>query len=487
MKQMRDVILDFLNDRCGTVAPASLYDAVDVARDWWRGRYEPFHVFTEARHGGGVIRREMYKMGMAKKICEDWAAVLVNDRTTVRTDCGEIDRVLFGDRYGIGGILTQGNFYGKLNALTEQVFALGTGAVTAHFFGAAYDAQKNLIRASGIGFNFLLADQIFPLQCENGEIVSCAFVGSDTRFSVSAGVGEERLPSVFVTLHRKEYAGDGSFRYRVDNYLLRADGKEMPLPEDIVSYFYVPRPLFSILKPNFVPTDPICVQWGMGESIFASAYDNLRGVDLAYNNFCRDLYLGGKKVFMNQSLVRDDGYGRRVAPDDVAQQLFVTVGDGDLSSDTMIVEHNPQLRAEENCMAVQAQLDYLSFKVGFGTRHYRFSGDKVVTATQYAGEKQEMLQYAMKHYLHMENFLRMLVELSYWFAVVLCEQALPSLGTVCVDFDDSFFVDPTAERARDLSEVHAGLMAPWEYRVRYYGEHPDTAKAMIAEIGHPGT
>lgn len=227
--------------------------------------------------------------------------------------------------------------------------------------------------------------------------------------------------------------------------------------------------------------------FGMGASVFACAEDNLRGVDLAYNNFCRDLYLGGKKVFMNQSLVAEDKFGNRVAPDDVAQQLFMTVGDGDLSAEAMIVEHNPALRTEENCAALQAQLDYLSFKVGFGARHYRFSGDRVVTATQYAGERQEMFRWAAKHYLHMEHFLGALAAMGRAFCVTLRGMALPPLGAVHVDFDDSFFVDPAAERARDLAEVQAGLMAPWEFRVRYYGESEAAAREMIATIGGSGT
>ena len=160
----------------------------------------------------------------------------------------------------------------------------------------------------------------------------------------------------------------------------------------------------------------------------------------------------------------------------------MTVGDGDLSADTMIVEHNPELRAAENCTALQAQLDYLSFKVGFGTRHYRFSGDRVVTATQYAGERQEMFRQASKHYLHMEQFLRELVWMAYRFASGLAQMTLPAPEAITVDFDDSFFIDPAAERQRDLAEVQAGLMAPWEYRMKYYGESEETAKETLAAV-----
>ncbi len=49
-------------------------------------------------------------------------------------------------------------------------------------------------------------------------------------------------------------------------------------------------------------------------------------------------------------------------------------------------------------------------------------------------------------------------------------------------FDQSPLIDENAERLRDLQEVKDGLMAAWEYRVKWYGETEETAKAMIKEI-----
>lgn len=102
-------------------------------------------------------------------------------------------------------------------------------------------------------------------------------------------------------------------------------------------------------------------------SVFADAEDALRGVDLAYNNFCRDFALGGKKVFFNDSMVLPDSQrNQRYTPDDLMQQLFYRVGEKLPSDQQMIVEHNPALRVAENREGLQAQLDYLSMKCGMG-------------------------------------------------------------------------------------------------------------------------
>ncbi len=503
---MIDPILEFLEERYGYAPPPRLYTPISEARAWWGGTWDPFHMTTEHHAGLAPRRREMYKMGMAKKICEDWATVLCNDKTRITTGDAALDRVLFGGDGGQDGVLTQGRFRGRLHAFTEQVFALGTGAAVVTPAGAEYDDGDMLVRAEGMAVDFLPADQIVPLQIENGEIVSCAFLGAPLIGMTDSGDGDfpddawdgsdadadawdedfepdDTPPAMLLSVHCR----CGTGMWSVTNYALDESYRMTALPYGIKPFFFTACPLFAILTPNSQPTDPLAAAHGMGESIFACAYDNLKGVDLAYNNFCRDLYLGGKKVFMNRELIGEDRFGNRVAPDDVAQQLFMTVGDGDLAADTMIVEHNPALRAAENCTALQAQLDYLSFKVGFGTRHYRFADDRVVTATQYAGERQEMFRNASRHYLHMEQFLRTLARIAWYIAHDLHAAALPD-GTaepvrITVDFDDSFFIDPAAERARDLSEVHAGILAPWEYRVRHYGDTEAHART-ITELLH---
>ena len=60
-------------------------------------------------------------------------------------------------------------------------------------------------------------------------------------------------------------------------------------------------------------------------------------------------------------------------------------------------EYNPDLRTEQNGKAVQDALDYFSFKCGLGTRRYRFEASGVKTATEYTGDRQDMVQHANRH------------------------------------------------------------------------------------------
>jgi A118 family predicted phage portal protein len=148
----------------------------------------------------------------------------------------------------------------------------------------------------------------------------------------------------------------------------------------------------------------------------------------------------------------------------------------------LIAEHNPDLRVEDNTNGIQAQLDYLSFKVGFGTKHYQFNSGSIVTATQYTGDKQDLIQNAHKHFIKVEAFLQRLTRT---LLTIGHEYIDPRVKPDCgieIMFDQSPLIDENAERMRDREDVSAGLMLPWEYRMKWYGEDENTAKNALDGI-----
>ena len=419
---------------------------------WWRGFHRPFHEFAEGTASGPPVRRQLYRMNMAKKICEDWAALLLNDKTAIRVD----DEV--GETF-LKTVLDSTDFAAGANRLLEKAFATGTGAAILRF-AASQDEEGGWYDPAGVSFEYVDAAHIIPLSVEGGVITEAAFV-SESLFR-----GEERL---YVEVHTKEEDG-----YVIRNTLYRReDGALVPVKDG--SYEHEirtgsPVPLFAILTPNI--QDPVDGNCGLGVSVYADAIDCLKGVDLAFNNFCRDIRLGGKKVFLNQTLVRRDEDGAVFTPDDVAQQLFVTIGDSDLSEHPMITEHNPELRAAENAEAVQCQLNYLAFRCGLGAHHYDFSstnGRTKLTATQYMGERQDMRQNAVKHQKNVTVFLRAVARAVLWIGSAVYGFPIRPDAAVSVWHDDAYFVDAETVRSRDLAEVEAGLMTAEEYRDKWKG------------------
>lgn len=170
-----------------------------------------------------------------------------------------------------------------------------------------------------------------------------------------------------------------------------------------------------------------------------------------------------------------------LTPDEVNQQLFyyITSSAEDMGTKPLITEHNPDLRVKDNVDCIQAQLDYLSFKVGFGTKHYQFNSGSIVTATQYTGDKQELIQNAHKHFIRVESFLHDLVKALLHIGKSFIDSRINAEAAISVTFDQSPLIDENAERERDRADVSDGIMAKWEYRAKWYGESEEEAKRNI--------
>ena len=221
---------------------------------------------------------------------------------------------------------------------------------------------------------------------------------------------------------------------------------------------------------------------GLGVSVLANALDQLKGVDLAYNNFCRDFKLGGKKVFYDQSLVQMDENGQPVTPDDIMQSLFFQLGDGcALGENHPITEYNPSLRVEENIAGIQAALDYLSLRVGFGTKHYQFNSSSIVTATQYNGDKQDLVQNAAKHSIAVGQHVQALVRALLWAGKYVLGADVDPEAPVTVDFDDSYIVDKETQKEQFRQFVIAGKVPLWYYLTRFEDMEEGEAKAIANE------
>lgn len=463
-------VITWLNKNQGYNLDSDYYTRIAMWADWWKGYHRPFHQFQEVNSDNTVKKRELYTLKMAKKVCEDWAAILLNEKTEIVIKDSHSSEFLFG-KDGIGGIFNANDFWQQANALMEKAFYSGTGAILVRIENIQADGEQ--VRAgekTAIRFEYLSAQHIIPLTVRNGQIVEAAFVSEVLEKGKSYIYLEEHLlEGGKYVIHNKYFSNQNESL------------KEEPLPEGIAEEFRTNSeiPLFAIVRPNVV--NHFSGNLGLGMSIYADAIDCLKGVDLAFNNFCRDLKLGGKKVFMNQSLVQHDEKGNVITPDDVAQQLFMTVGDEvTMDENTLIHEFNPDLRTAANKEAVQAQLDYLSFKVGFGTKHYQFNAGSVVTATQYNGDKQELIQNASKHYIAVEKFLQQICQAVLWAGhEIMGQNELKPDTQMSVNFEDSYIIDKESERQRDLQEVRDGLMQKFEYRMKWYGETEEEAKAIL--------
>ena len=209
-----------------------------------------------------------------------------------------------------------------------------------------------------------------------------------------------------------------------------------------------------------------------------------------------DFYLGGKKVFYNKKITRTktrqikdaDGNIREeeyeVYPDDIMKQQWTVYGDNEITNikeDPVVTEYNPELRVEEDKEGIQFALDMLSFKAGLGTKYYEFNGTSVVTATQYVGDRQDLVVNANKHRKSVDEFVSGICKAILLLGRVLFKESVIEDCIVTITDKDGFMVDTETAKQEFRQDIAQGIRKPWEYRVKFLGEDEEKAKAMVAD------
>lgn len=476
--------IDYLNKTRGWTIQGSYYSNIATWRSWYEGYVPSFHEYSEMGLDKKRHKRKLFRLQMAKKISEDWASLLLNDKTKLKVGDSAAATWLYGSDDQTGGQMARLQFWGHANALVEDCMRSGTGAFVMSVENMLTDGGQ-VIPSTGaqIQLDYLPAECILPLTVEHGRVTECAFATEKTRSGKSC---------VYLQTHTKN--ADGT--YRIENAYYEAPDetaydqtayKPLPLPAGTAAVVNTGSsiPWFAVFTPGIrknLHGGP-----GLGQAVYATALDQLMHVDTAFNNYHRDLTLGGKKLFYSKRLIEttidSEGVEHQVAPDDVQQQLFWSDDLTDEDAKAEVYDYNPSLRADENSKAVQDALDYLSFVVGFGTHHYVFnaSGGHIQTATQYNGDRQDLVQNANRHATRIETALIQIVRAMLWAARYICGVNLDPDTEIGVVWDDSYITDAESRRQNCRADVLQGILPKYRYLMEYYGMSQEEAQEAVKQ------
>lgn len=475
--------INYLNKQKGWNIEGLYYARITEWRDWWQGDFAPFHTVKETNLKGGTTQRPMYRLGMPKRACEDWASLLLNEKTTLTVQDAATARWLLGaDADQTGGLLGELDFWAQANRLVELAFRSGTGAFVLSCEGMRVEGGRALPSPEAkLHLDYLPAECILPITIRHGQVVEAAFASEVTI---------EGKSCIYLQTHQRTDKG-----YRISNEYFTSRNEAgdeegyspAPLPQGMAASFSTGSllPWFSLLRPAGLKNRPGGA--GLGQAVFAEAIDPAKMCDLAFDNYCRDLYLGGKKVFYSATMLKPtiapDGSAHWQAPDDARQQLFVQTEKSDPDAPNDWHEYNPDLRCEQNGRAVQDALDYFSFKCGLGTRRYRFEagGVKTATATEYTGDRQDLVQHANRHQIGIEGALVGVLRAILWAGRTLLGAAIDPDTPLTVNFDDSYITDSETRRAQMKDDCLAGFLPKYRYLCEWYGMSEAEAKAAVRE------
>lgn len=434
---------NYLKGRGYTLPNEENYHNVKNWLEWYRGKVKSFHSYSQY-NGKKHVMRERFSLSLAKKVCEDWANLLINEKMEIRVSDEKIQTE-------INKILTDNKFRERANALTEIAFALGTGAFVEY------------IENGKVCIDYIRADMIYPLSWENGDVKECAFAGEKM-------IGGKKC--IYLNMHLLE---DG--KYKIENHLFDITNyvpREIELPDDIEGVYYTNSsvPMFQIIKPNIVNNADL--DSPMGISVFANSLDVLKGIDLVYDSYENEFRLGKKRIIIPTGMAQflDDENGIRPVFDDNDTE-FYALKETDHFTD--IKEINMNLRSDEHEKALARNLSLLSSKCGLGSDRYSYEKSTLKTATEVISEKSELYQNLKKNEMIIEGAI---------LGVVRAVMELLGCGDaeVSVSFDDSIIEDTDAIAKRAMEEYKLGIIDTAEYFMRVYKMTEAQAVDMARKI-----
>jgi A118 family predicted phage portal protein len=448
-----------------STVPEEFYTKVQEWKSWYVGDVKGFHRY-KVRNGTSMVRCKRYTLNMGKKIPEDWANLLMNEKVEITLE-GQREQD-FIDR-----VFTENNFLVKANEMQEKAFALGTVAFIPRVVGMeATETGPIPGSASGIVMDYVTVEHIWPLAWQSGIITECAF---DSIVTVN---GEQYC---YLQIHHKV-----NDLYDIENriYHYRNDNVDAELAlSDVPGFELVPpvvhtgsnRRQFVIDRPNIANNFD---DSPLGISVYANAIDVLKGVDVAYDSYVNEFVLGKKRIMVKPSATKDLDGEPFFDPDDLAYYVLPE----DVKDGAVITPIDMTLRTAEHNTGIQDQLNLLSSKCGFGENHYRFDQGSVATATQVISENSTMFRTIKKHEIILEQVLIELCRIVLHLGNTAMNAGLNENVEISVDFDDSIIEDDQTNFSRDMQMLSAGILNDWEFRMRWMNEDEATAKAALPKM-----
>ncbi len=463
----------FKKNGIDTIDP-SFYSQIRLWESWYSGDVKKFHYY-HVYNGKNKIRCRRLSLGMAKKLCEDMADLLLNEKVGITVD--DENTAAF-----VNKVLKRNKFLVKGNQYQEKKACSGTVAYVPQIKNAIIDEKGNIFPGTekNIVINYVQAKNIYPISWENGEITKVAFLFSKT---------VKRKKYALIQMHQLENV-DGFNQYVIHNHVVLCSdgaGKEIDPNQwvDLKPFAGLASDIrtgsdklqFVIDKLNIVNNADDDDTNPMGISIFANSLDSLAKIDMEYDSYANEFNLGRKRIFVAPELL-SNADGNPIF--DENDTVFYQLPEDSLKGSDPIKEINMEIRTEEHSKAINDDLNHLSFKCGFGTERYKFEKGNIATATQVISENSDMYRTIKKHEIILDDVIKELITIIIRLGITL-KIPLNDKANIKIDFDDSIIEDKQSERQQDRNDVSMGVMQHWEYRAKWYGETEEQAKKNLPE------
>lgn len=409
---MKSAVTTFLNKQ-GYSVNEHAREIIKACQAWYKNEATEFH----KRKTVNGVEYTLPSLNFAKRCCADDA----NLCEVVEINAGKNETKF----QGVLNILNDNRFDTMYRKQLEMLSACGTVGGYIRLDNATISTD-GIVTGGDIKINYVNADGIIPLTVINDEIVECGFCGTDLI------EGKDITTLVIFKLENGLYVADSHY--------FTKDGKEL-LDKRITLQLGDVKPFFIMRTAEVNNLDDMV---GYGLPKLHASIPVLRCLDLAFNILSSDLDKGEKMIFINELLCefREDG-SPIFTPEQ--KKMFMLLGEKLPQQDTLYKEYNPEIRVEVIKDAFETCLSLLSMSFGYGTKKYTFENGQIKTATEYIGERQDVMQELNKQRAESESYIKNIVRAIVWFSNKFGGTEWNIDEDVCVEFDDSYVNDRQSE------------------------------------------
>lgn len=324
---------------------------------------------------------------------------------------------------------------------------------------------------------FVTADRFVPLAFSaDGRLTDVIFI--DTKKISSS--------SFYRRLERHELTQGGLHIQNTAYYSGSADNLGTPcplasviewadLPEDVVyptdrvDFGYYRNPIKNEIDGTFC-----------GVSIYESATELIKKADIQFGRLEWEFESGERAIHVDvtalqPALTSSGDRKKRFEAPKLNKRLYrglnLEAENGDLFK-----EFSPEFRDDSIINGLEQMKRSIEFNVGlaYGDLSDVQQVEKTATEVKHAKQRKYNRVNAIE-----TNLKKCLEDFCYGVAFY---NALANSGYefVCT-FSDSILTDEESERKQDIQDISLGIMQPFEYRMKWYGEDEETAKKMIAD------
>lgn len=476
--------LEYLKKEMGyNISASDYYNKIEEWVNIWKGKAEWLDIHTV-----DGSKYPMYSLGMAKRSCEDLASVITSEPFEIKAK--KNDDILQQD-------IKNTHLFKKLPKAIEKMAYSGTvGTIirikNAEVIGEGEDAYLKKTDKTRKQIINVKANQIIPLKWDDEDLIDVAIVSDSNKI-----INNKPTDLIYIEVHQLKEKG-----YQITNvYLNKEDGKEVEFDNVLKTYNTLSQvPLFNICKneKDNIYDDNL----GLGMSIYGDSIDQLRMLDLTYNNFGMDFKLGQKVMVINKKLTRvetedyTDEEGNIKSrpkvyyPTDLQKQQFMEISDGIYgdgnTKNPYIYEYNPDLRVGDNKEGTQFALDNYSFKIGYGTHYYSFDNSEVgraqTTATEAVISRKDFVDNMNKVRKSVNEYLKGVCRSLLLSEKILGNASIDETQDIEIQEVDNFLQDDETYREKIRQDAQAGFLSKKTYLMKAYNLNEEEAEKELQRI-----